>query len=156
MGSTYVCALVALVSHFPHPIIIFPPINLAPHLWVLIAMFGVDERVCPGSHHFFLFFTPAHESSTPQQLFDQPIFRTMAYYSLFYSNSVPFSKFVLIFNSAFLLATYFPFYVRYCKHDSYVLYHLSYCAVGWGGGAADWFCPPLCVFAIVAWLEGIT
>ena len=92
MGSTYVCALVALVSHFPHPIIIFPPINLAPQLWVLIAMFGVDERVCPGSHNFFLFFTPAQESSTPQQLFDQPIFRIMAYYSLFYSNSVPFSK----------------------------------------------------------------
>ena len=70
----------------------FPPINLAPQLWVLIAMFGVDERVCPGSHHFFLFFTPAQESSTLQQLFDQPIFRIMAYYSLFYSNSVPFSK----------------------------------------------------------------
>ena len=67
-----------------------------------------------------------------------------------------FQKFVLIFNSAFLLTTYCPIYVRYCKHDNYVLYHLSYCAVGWGGGAADWFCPPLCVFAIVAWLEGIT
>ena len=82
MGSTYVCALVALVSHFPHPIIIFPPINLAPHLWVLIAMFGVDKRVCPGSHNFFLFFTPAQESSTLQQLFDQPIFRTISHYFL--------------------------------------------------------------------------